>query len=118
MAKHAICHVEWGSTDLEKTKNFLAGLFDWKFEPFGEEYLMFRTPEGPGGGLMKTKEVKPGESPSVYIEVDEIDPYLQRAKDLGGDVAVPKTEIPTMGWYAHLKDPDGNVVGLFQGGKQ
>jgi hypothetical protein len=63
---------------------------------------------------MKAKEVKPGESPVVYIEVEEITPYLDKAKKLGGEVAVTKTEIPTLGWFAHLSDPDGNIVGLFQ----
>ncbi len=60
-------------------------------------------------------EVHPGESPAVYVDVDEIEPYLQKVKVLGGGVAVPKTEIPTLGWYAHLTDPDGNIIGLFQG---
>ncbi len=117
MAKHAICHIEWSSTDLERTKTFLSGLFGWKFQSFGEDYLSFDTPQGPGGGIMKADEVHPGESPYVYIEVDEIEPYLECAKELGGGVAVPKTEIPTIGWFAHLKDPDGSVVGLFQGSK-
>lgn len=116
MAKHAICHIEWSSTDLGRTKAFLSGLFGWEFQPFGGDYLVFSTPEGPGGGIMKADEVKSGESPLVYIEVEEIEPYLERAKGLGGRVAVPKTEIPTVGWFAHLTDPDGNVVGLFQGG--
>lgn len=117
MAKHTICHIEWSSTDLQRTKSFLSGLFGWKFRYFGEDYLSFDTPEGPGGGIMRVDRVRPGESPYVYIEVEEIEPYLERAKKLGGGVAVPKTEIPTIGWFAHLTDPDGNVVGVFQGGK-
>ena len=115
MAKHAICHVEWASTNLEKSRTFYGGLFDWTFTPWGEEYMVFKGPETTGGGLMKVAEVKSGTSPAIYIEVDLIEPYLDRAKKLGGSVAVPRTEIPTVGWYAHLKDPDGNLVGLFQG---
>ncbi|MFQ6104290.1 MAG: VOC family protein [Candidatus Glassbacteria bacterium] len=114
MAKNEICHVEWSSTDLERTKDFLSGLFGWKFEPFGENYLLFSAPEGIGGGIMKVDEVKVGESPYIYTEVDEIEPYLEKAQKLGGKVAVTKTEIPNIGWFAHLNDPDGNVVGLFQ----
>jgi len=116
MAKHAICHVEWSSTDLERTRAFLSGLFGWEFQAWGEDYLVFTPPEGVEGGIMKVDEVHPGASPLVYIEVEEIEPYLERAKELGGGVAVPKTEIPTVGWFAHLTDPDGNVVGLFQSG--
>lgn len=115
---HTICHIEWSSTDLEKTKTFLSGLFDWKFEAWGEEYLLFMPPDGVGGGIAKVDTVQPGESPAVYIEVDEIEPYLEKAKQLGGGIAVPKTEIPTMGWFAHITDPDKNIVGLFQGMKK
>lgn len=115
MAKHSICHVEWTSTDLERTKAFFSGLFEWKWKAWGTEYLIFSPPEGVGGGIMKVEEVKPGESPSVYIDVEEIEPYLEKVKDLGGGVAVPKTEIPGAGWFAHLTDPDGNIVGLFKG---
>jgi len=114
MEKHSICHIEWSSTNLEKTKEFLMGLFGWKFEPWGEDYLVFTPPEGTAGGIMKAKEVKPGASPVVYVEVDEIEPYLSKSKALDGGATVPKTEIPTLGWFAHLTDPDGNIVGLFQ----
>jgi hypothetical protein len=116
MAKHSICHIEWQATDLNRAKAFYGGLFNnWKFEPWGESYLLFQVPDGIGGGIMKTQKVSPGQSPTVYIQVDEIEPYLQRAKKLGGKVTVPKTQIdPSVGWSAHLADPDGNTVGLFQ----
>ena len=38
----------------------------------------------------------------------------KRYKELGGNVETPKQEIPTIGWHAHLLDPDGNIIGLFQ----
>lgn len=114
MTKHMICHIEWSSTNLEHTKNFLNGLFDWEIKPFGEDYLLFKPQTGVGGGIMKVDKVKPGESPLIYILVDEIEPYYEKAKKLGGAVVVKKTEIPTVGWYAHLTDPDGNIVGLLE----
>lgn len=114
MVKHGICHVEWSVTDLKKAQAFYGGLFGWKFQGWGEEYVLFEAP-GIGGGLMKAKNVQLGESPRVYIEVDEIESYLKKVTQLGGKVAVPKTQIdPKIGWFAHLTDPDGNTVGLFQ----
>ena len=114
MAKHSICHVEWSSTDLNRSKTFYGGLFDWKFEQWNETYALFSAPDGAGGGISKVDRVAPTDATVVYIMVDEIAPYLGRAAELGGGVAVPKTEIPNMGWFAHLKDPDGNVVGIYQ----
>ncbi|MFQ5884687.1 MAG: VOC family protein [Thermoplasmata archaeon] len=115
MTKNSICHIEWSSTNLERTQDFLSNLFGWKFQPFGEDYLLFSPPSGVGGGIMKVDEVSPGESPLVYVDVDEIEPYLERAKELGGEVAVEKTPVPKVGWFAHVSDPDGNIVGIVQG---
>jgi predicted enzyme related to lactoylglutathione lyase len=114
MARHSLTHFEWSSTDLERTRRLLEGLFEWDIEPWGENYLVFRTPEGPSGGIMKVDEVSSGESPYIYIEVDEIEPYLNKAVELGAQVDVPETEIPKVGWYAHIKDDDGNIFGIFK----
>ncbi len=118
MAKHGVCHIEWQVTDLSRAKAFYSGLFqDWKFESWGETYLMFQVPGGLGGGFAQcpAEKFSPGQTPIVYFEVEQIEPYLQRAKELGGKVTVPKNQIdPSVGWSAHLTDPDGNTVGLFQ----
>jgi predicted enzyme related to lactoylglutathione lyase len=37
MGKHAICHVEWASTNLRRTQKFYGGLFGWMFKPWGEK---------------------------------------------------------------------------------
>ena len=117
MAKNGVCHVEWNSTDLERTSSFYGKLFGWTFEPHGGEYLLFRAPGEVGGGFAKTAEVTPGRSPNVYIYVDDIETYLQRAVELGGGIVMPKTEIQGAGWCAFLNDPDGNHVGLYQDGQ-
>ncbi len=114
MPKHSICHFEWSSTDLERTKSFLSGLFGWVIKPWGDNYMVFDTPEGPGGGIMKVDKVEPGKSPYIYVEVDDIDTYLEKAKKMGGGVDVPRTEIPNVGWYAHVTDHDNNIIGLLE----
>lgn len=119
MAKNIVCHVEWAVSSLDKAKAFYGGLFAWTFEGMGEEYLMFNTgSEELGGGLMLSKEVKPGQSPIIYIHVDSIETKLPEAEKLGGKVCVPKTEIPNMGWFAVLADLDGNPVGIFESAKK
>lgn len=116
MAMNTICYVEWWSTDFERTKSFFEGLFGWKFEMSGEEYMFFSTPEGgPGGGFHKCRDLNPGVSARVYIHVDDVNAYVEKVKELGGKIVNEKTEIPEMGWYADFKDPDGNIIGLWQG---
>jgi predicted enzyme related to lactoylglutathione lyase len=115
MTKDAFCHIEWSTTDLEKTRDLLSGLFGWKFESWGENYMIYTTPKGVGGGIMKADNVEPGKSPFVYVDVPEIEPYLEKALELGAEIDVPKTPIPEVGWYAHIKDQDGNIFGIVQG---
>jgi len=114
MHRHAICHIEWSSTDLERTRKFLSGLFNWKFDSWGDKYILFKPLSGVGGGIQKVERVTPGQSPVVYVEVEEIKPYLDKAIQLGGKVAVGETDIPHTGHVAQIMDPDGNIVGVFK----
>jgi len=119
MAKNGFCHVEWSVTDLARAKAFYGGMFEWTFEAFGEGYLMFTTPNKElGGGLMSGQEIPKGGSPCVYIEVDSIEAYCAKVGDFGGGVFMGKTEIPGMGWFAILTDPDGNCVGIFESARK
>ncbi len=50
----------------------------------------------------------------AYIEVEHIDMKLKEIKAARGKVLVPKTEVPTFGWWAEFKDPQGSVLYLWQ----
>lgn len=114
MAKNSICHFEWIVADIARAKRFYGGLFGWEFEAMDDNYLLFTTKDGLGGAFERGDKVEPGNSPIIYIEVDEIEDYYEKTKELGGDVKIQKREIPNHGWYAILTDPDGNNVGLYQ----
>ncbi|MCE5271742.1 hypothetical protein LLH00_10725 [bacterium] len=114
MHRHAICHIEFSSTDLERTRRFLAGMFNWKFDSWGGNYMLFKPPVGVGGGVQRVDVVNPGASPVVFVEVESIAPYLKKAVELGGAVAQAEAEVPHTGWLAQVRDPDGNLIGLFR----
>lgn len=116
MAKKRICHVEWQVTNLDIAKDFYGGMFGWTFQGMGEGYTLFSTGDDYlGGGLEKVDAVGAGTSPLVYIEVNDIEEYLARAEVLGGEVVQRRTDIPGHGWFAVIKDRDGNRLGLYQG---
>ena len=48
-----------------------------------------------------------------YVQVDDVQSYLDKAGALGGKTLVPPVDIPT-GTFAWLADPDGNTVGLWK----
>ena len=50
----------------------------------------------------------------VYLSVADLKPVLERAQKHGGDTLVPRTELPHgIGYFAQLRDSEGNRVGLF-----
>jgi hypothetical protein len=48
-----------------------------------------------------------------YVEVDDVQAYLDKAASLGGKTIVPPVKIPT-GTFAWFSDLDGNTVGLLK----
>jgi predicted enzyme related to lactoylglutathione lyase len=50
----------------------------------------------------------------VYIEVDNIDAYREKAKKHGGNAGETKKQISNLGWVAFVTDPNGNLIGLVQ----
>ena len=48
----------------------------------------------------------------VYVEVDDLQAYLDKIESLGGKTVVPITEIPNVVMFAHFTDPVGNLMGL------
>jgi len=52
---------------------------------------------------------------SVYVQVDDLQAYLDKAETLGGKTLVPPTEIPNTVTFAMFQDPEGNMIGLLKG---
>jgi uncharacterized protein len=107
------------SPDAERARTFYSELFDWQVtaDPGMDGYSLIDTQAGEGaiGGGIGSPQV-PGEGPSVkiYMRVDDLDAYLDRAEQLGGKRLLPPTDLPEgFGRIAVFTDPDGNQVGLW-----
>ena len=111
---NTVCHVEFDSTNLERSQKFYEGLFGWKFRAFTDSMVVFGTDEGHVGGLEKVEGVTPGTSPSIWFQVSDVDAYVAKVSGLGGRVLKEKSAVPHVGWSAQVADPDGNPVGLVQ----
>ncbi len=114
---HPIIHFEIPADDVERLKRFYSDLFGWsmKTDPSMPEYVMIETvTEGQGinGGMMKRQ--MPEHMPTNYAMVESVADYAAKAQQLGGQVVVPKTAIPKMGYFAVCLDPDRNPIGLFE----
>jgi predicted enzyme related to lactoylglutathione lyase len=112
MSTPFICHVEWGTSDPFVLEKFFTQLFNWKFQVFAPNYLIYMP--GDGGisvGIMKSDQVKAGGTPNVSIRVVDLDSMLIKAEELGGKIVVPKTSMAD-GTFAFIAAPDGNLIGL------
>jgi predicted enzyme related to lactoylglutathione lyase len=111
---HSICHIEFQVTDVARSQTFYEGLFGWTFRSFGGDMVVFGQGEKHIGGLQKTDEVKAGESPSVWFDVEDVETMLDKAVALGGALIEAKKEVPTVGFSGQVADPDGNPIGMVQ----
>lgn len=49
-----------------------------------------------------------------YVTVDDVDAVAARCTELGGTVLLPPTDIPTVGRFAVLRDPQGAVLNVIR----
>lgn len=111
-----VIHWEVSVSDHGKGVEFYSKLFDWKCEKHeGFDYSVV-APAGEksiGGGI---GQIQDGQKPFVtfYVNVDDLQAYLDKAESLGGKTVLGPTPIPGVGSCAMLADPDGNVIGLFK----
>jgi uncharacterized protein len=116
MAHGDITHIDIPVQDMQRARAFYQTLFGWQIEeiPGYEGYPMWQAPNRvSGGGLAPRSEGFT--QPRSYVEVDSIEETLAKATENGGTVLMERQPISETSWWAILQDPDGNVVGLYEG---
>jgi predicted enzyme related to lactoylglutathione lyase len=109
-----VVHFEIGCKDLDKSRDFYAKLFDWKMEPYGSA-AMISTGQNAGiQGHLNALGHEPHNYVTIYVQVDNLPAYLDKAGKLGGKTLVPPTEVPGMGTFAWMADPEGSIIGLWK----
>ena len=103
---------ELATTDVEGAKSFYTALLGWTTEPApveGMSYTLVKAGEERVGGIMTTKcgmlEMPPHWG--IYITVDDVDAIARKAEALGGKVVMPPTDIPKVGRFSVIEDPQG-----------
>lgn len=106
-----VVHFEIGCRDSAKTQSFYAKLFGWKFEQTGPAAMI--NTGGAVTGHITALGHEPHHYTIFYVEVENVQRYLDNAQLLGGKTLVPPVDIPT-GTFAWMQDPEGNTVGLWK----
>ena len=113
-----VIHFEIPAAEPDRAAAFYGKVFGWKFDkwPGPMEYWMVTTGKegevGINGGMMK----KPGgiTSTTNTIGVDSVDDAVAAVLKAGGKNIMPKTPIPTVGYFAYCEDTEGNMFGVMQ----
>jgi predicted enzyme related to lactoylglutathione lyase len=108
-----VVHFEIGCRDKARTSEFFSQLFDWNIHESGPA-AMIDTAAGTGiNGHITALGHEPHNYVTVYIEVDDVQKYLDKATELGGKALLPVISIPE-GQFSWFSDPEGNVIGLWK----
>jgi uncharacterized protein len=107
---------ELSSTDPAATRKFLERVFSWRFQsvqfPMGE-YLSFRTPGSGQGGIRATQEKETPGSLN-YVRVLDLDAARTKIERAGGEIVMPRVDVPGMGSFFWFRVPGGPVLAAWQ----
>lgn len=119
------CWDEVYSHDLEATSKYMKAVFGWDHDVMPLEqgpYHIYKLGDRMVGGSMNMPQ--PMRDMGVpphwvsYIHVEDVDAKTAEAQKLGAEVVMPPMDIPNIGRFSFIKDPQGAVVALFMGPKQ
>jgi predicted enzyme related to lactoylglutathione lyase len=116
---YTLCWNELWTSDTTKAVEFYTKLFGWatKLGDMGPMvYTELMNDGKPIGGMLPiTPEM--GEVPPHwlgYIRVEDCDVTADKAKTLGADIKLPPTDIPNVGRFAVIQDPQGATFAIIK----
>jgi uncharacterized protein len=103
------------TTDPEGAKSFYAQLFGWTSQdwPMSDfNYSIVKAGDLDVGGIMQIPSHAKGVPPTwgAYVTVNDVDATAAEAEKLGGKVCIPPTDIPTVGRFTVIQDPQGAMI--------
>ncbi|MEM6909068.1 MAG: VOC family protein [Pseudomonadota bacterium] len=110
---------ELATSDVDKAKEFYGPLMGWAFEVSGQPEMPYHVFSKDGvqvGGMLSltTDMIASGAQPlwAGYVEVEDVDASLVKGKEAGANVYVEATEMPEVGKFAMIADPQGAPIYL------
>jgi predicted enzyme related to lactoylglutathione lyase len=113
----AFSWTELTTSDTKDARKFYGKLLGWQFQDMdmgtGTYTVINVGGEGVGGITAVPPNAK-GMAPAWggYVTVDDVDAVVARVAGLGGRVLLAPTDIPTVGRFATIMDPQGATLSL------
>jgi len=102
--------IEIGTDDRNAAKAFYAAVFDWTWQPLGDDG------QGYFSGADRTVGLHEEETPCVvpYLRVDDIEAAIKNVQAHGGTLMGDIADEPSFGRFATCLDPRGARFDLHQ----
>jgi uncharacterized protein len=107
------------SSDAPTAKEFYGKLFGWAMDDQdvqGMPYTVVGVAGTNMGGMMTmpTHMQEQGVPPhwGLYVTVEDVDASVKLVQELGGQVKMPPMEIPDVGRFAVIQDPQGAILSI------
>lgn len=104
--------------NIQAAKEFYSKLLGWQMEDMstapGMNYTIVKANDREIGGMMATPDETVGMPPmwGGYVTVDDVDSLVTRVVTLGGKIRVPPRNIPNVGRFCVIQDPQGAMLTL------
>jgi uncharacterized protein len=117
-----LSHFAIHTDNIERAKGFYAGVFEWSFNSYGpSDFLQIKTNSSENAeliGALQSRDYSPVSEKIIGLEctiaVENIDSIIEKVQVLNGQVLMPKTAIPYVGWLAKFLDTEGNLICAMQ----
>jgi uncharacterized protein len=120
----AMCWNERMTNDVDRAATFYTKLFGWSARIVdvggGQKYTLFDRKDGSKttetAGMMQIQKAWGPVPPNwlVYLATTDVDASAKKANSLGGKVFAKPEDIPNIGRFAVIQDPQGAMFALFK----
>lgn len=115
---HFAIHID----DIDRAKDFYSEVFDWGFTSYGPtDFLQIKADKSENGeliGALQSRHYSPTKEKLIGFEcsisVENVDEIVKKVENKDGQILMPKTAIPFVGWIVKFLDTEGNLVCAMQ----
>ena len=111
---NTLCWNELATNQPDAAREFYTKLMNWK-PKVSPEYTEWYNGEAPIGGMRKINEGEPTPPNWMpYFLVDSVDDSAAKAQSGGATICLPPNDMPGVGRFSVVGDPQGAVFALFK----
>jgi len=102
------------TSDIDGAKKFYTEMFNWKLEDINNEmpYTLAKIDGQESAGMMNMPPEAGGMPPmwGAYVTVDDVEASAKQAEELGGKIIMAARDIPNIGRFCVISDPQGATL--------